>query len=241
MICRQALRPDQKLRALVFDTSQHGSKPMIEENSKASAEKEEYKHIDPLSSFQDREGRDCASPPELAKVRVERLFGNRPMTIMLKLGLPSLAGICCGLALWVTVISEAASYLSDSPQTCVNCHVMRSAYASWEHSSHREVATCNDCHVPHGNFFKSWAFKARDGLWHATVFTFRWEPQVIQLSLRAIPVVQENCRRCHEAQISETHLAYRDDYGTRCWDCHISPHGEVQSLSTIVHWLQSTD
>jgi len=212
---------------------------MIDQNSKPSAHKEEG--IDPLNSFQDGEGRDCASLPELAKVRVERLSGNRPMTIILKLGLPSLAGICCGLALWVTVISEATSYLSDSPQTCVNCHVMYSAYASWEHSSHREVATCNDCHVPHGNFIKSWAFKARDGLWHATVFTFRWEPQVIQLSSRAIPVVQENCRRCHEAQISETHLTHPSSCVRRCWDCHVSPHGEVQSLSAFAQWIQETD
>ena len=34
------------------------------------------------------------------------------------------------------------------------------------------------------------AFKAQDGSWHSTVFTLRWEPQVIRLSERAKPVVR---------------------------------------------------
>ena len=80
----------------------------------------------------------------------------------------------------------------------MNCHVMTTQYLTWQHSSHARVATCNDCHVPHDNLVHKFAFKAQDGSWHATVFTMRWEPQVIRLSERAKPVVQANCRRCHE-------------------------------------------
>ena len=104
-----------------------------------------------------------------------------------------------GLGLFVFHISRAASYLSDAPETCMNCHVMTTQYVTWQHSSHANVATCNDCHVPHTSLAAQYGFKAKDGLWHATVFTMRWEPQAIRLSAGAVPVVENNCRRCHAA------------------------------------------
>ena len=58
---------------------------------------------------------------------------------------------------------------------------MRSEFATWQHSSHREVAVCNDCHVPHNNVFNKYYFKAKDGLRHAAMFTLRMEPQVIKM------------------------------------------------------------
>ena len=90
-----------------------------------------------------------------------------------------LAGLAAGLALFIARISNAASYLSDAPQTCINCHVMTDAYASWQRGSHGKVAICNDCHVPHSNPVAKYAFKASDGLKHSYVFTFRLEPQVL--------------------------------------------------------------
>ena len=65
------------------------------------------------------------------------------------------------------------------------------------------MATCNDCHVPHTSLAAQYGFKAKDGLWHATVFTMRWEPQVIRLSAGAVPVVEDNCRRCHAAVVAD--------------------------------------
>ncbi len=140
-------------------------------------------------------------------------------------------GMAAGAGLFTAYISRAASYLSDSPETCVNCHVMNTHYVTWRHGSHGRVATCNDCHVPHTNVFSHYAFKARDGLWHATVFTMRWEPEVIRLSAAAVPVVEENCRRCHAAVVHETSLAAASEE-RRCWDCHRDvPHGTVRSQS----------
>ena len=112
-------------------------------------------------------------------------------------------GAVAGMGLFVFHISRAASYLSDRPETCMNCHVMTTQYVTWQHSSHARVATCNDCHVPHDSLIRKYAFKARDGLWHSTVFTMRWEPQAIRLSHGAIPVVEENCRRCHAKVIED--------------------------------------
>ncbi len=148
-----------------------------------------------------------------------------------------MTGVAVGLAVWVAIISQAHSYLSDAPEVCVNCHVMRSAFASWSHSSHREVATCNDCHVPHQSFWMHWLFKAEDGLRHATVFTLRREPEVIRLSRRAEPVVEGNCRRCHANVLHDTRLASFDEGGVRCWDCHHSPHSEPHSLSSFELWI----
>ena len=96
-------------------------------------------------------------------------------------------GVAAGTGLFVFHISRAASYLSDAPETCMNCHVMATQYVTWQHSSHAGVATCNDCHVPHTSLARTYGFKAKDGLWHATVFTMRWEPQVIRLSAARCP------------------------------------------------------
>ncbi len=41
-------------------------------------------------------------------------------------------GIIAGLGIHILNISNAVSYLSDDPKTCVNCHVMYPEYATWE-------------------------------------------------------------------------------------------------------------
>lgn len=146
-------------------------------------------------------------------------------------------GIFIGSGFYIFYVSNASSYLSDNPQTCVNCHVMAPQFATWNHSSHREVATCNDCHVPHNNIFNHYFFKGKDGLRHATIFTLRKEPQVIFIKEAGIEVVQKNCIRCHthlfdtkEVAVSQkVHQAER-----LCWECHReTPHGRVNSLSSV--------
>lgn len=148
-------------------------------------------------------------------------------------------GIFCGTGLLVFRLSNAVSYLSDEPRTCVNCHVMASQFSTWQHSSHTRVATCTDCHVPHDNVFRKYAFKAADGIRHAYVFTFRLEPQVIQIKDAGKAAVQENCIRCHNALVDRVSIrkisaegAHRDE-GHLCWGCHReTPHGRVNSLAS---------
>jgi cytochrome c nitrite reductase small subunit len=160
------------------------------------------------------------------------IAGLRFITPPLRLPCFLMLGVTAGLGLFVLHISRAASYLSDSPETCMNCHVMTTEYVTWQHSSHAGVATCNDCHVPHTSLAAHWAFKAKDGLWHSTVFTMRWEPQAIRLSKGAIPVVEANCRRCHAQIVENVCLAEHQQGDLRCWDCHREvPHGMVRSLS----------
>ena len=147
-------------------------------------------------------------------------------------------GIFCGLAAYSFYVSNAVSYLSDEPETCINCHIMIPQYAAWNHSSHREKAHCNDCHVPHNNALNKYYFKAKDGLRHATLFTLRMEPQVIKIKDAGKAVVQQNCIRCHErlnSEISTIEITLKKHYaneGKLCWNCHTEvPHGYVNSLS----------
>ena len=104
-----------------------------------------------------------------------------------------LCGTILGLGFVILRLSNAASYLGDDPRTCINCHVMTPQYITWQHSSHREVATCNDCHVPQNNLINKYYFKAKDGLYHATIFTLRLEPQAIKTNPASKRAVQNNC------------------------------------------------
>lgn len=155
-----------------------------------------------------------------------------------------LSGTIVGIIILLVYTSRAHSYLSDDPKTCINCHVMFPQYATWMHSSHRESATCNDCHVPHDNILRTYLFKAQDGLRHASIFTARAEPQVIQIRQAGINVVQENCIRCHKELISMVSIVevtgenHKTGHGARCWDCHReTPHGTVNSLASTPYSL----
>lgn len=149
-------------------------------------------------------------------------------------------GIFVGLGFYVLYLSKAASYLSDNPETCVNCHVMAPQFATYQHSSHREVATCNDCHVPHNNVFNKYFFKAKDGLRHASMFALRMEPEVIFILEEGKEVVHNNCIRCHSQTLTDPKLAAQvpnHAHNTQdrvCWECHREvPHGRVNSLSSV--------
>lgn len=149
-------------------------------------------------------------------------------------------GVFFGMLVYILYISNATSYISDNPTTCINCHVMNTEYASWHNSSHRENASCNDCHVPQNNIINKYFFKAKDGLRHATIFTLRQEPQVIVIKEEGSEVVQQNCIRCHDDLITDNKILakttefdhFRTD-GRKCWECHREvPHGRVKSLSS---------
>ena len=150
-----------------------------------------------------------------------------------------LLGLMIGLGLTTFRLSNAIAYLSDKPEACINCHVMTPQYTTWLHSSHRERASCNDCHVPHDNIFKKFWFKANDGLRHAYMFTFRLEPQVIKINDAGKEVMQDNCIRCHERQVSSASIInidlnkHKQGEGHLCWDCHREvPHGRVHSQAS---------
>lgn len=160
-------------------------------------------------------------------------IGRRGLANVRQLAICAALGAVAGAGLVVARIGNMTSYLSNEPETCINCHVMNNAYATWQRGSHARVAVCNDCHVPHTNAVAKLAFKASDGARHSYVFTMRNEPQVLRLSEGARPVVQGNCLRCHADQFAMVRLAGVSERA--CWTCHSNIHGPVRSLSSSPH------
>ncbi len=144
-----------------------------------------------------------------------------------------LAGATFGALVYVIQLSNAASYLSDDPKACINCHIMRPEYSTWTHSSHFRVTNCNDCHVPHDSLARKYWFKANDGLRHSLIFTLRREPQVITAIPESKHVIQQNCVRCHTSVLSDISSPVHSGSDRSCATCHREvPHGRVHSLSS---------
>ncbi len=176
--------------------------------------------------------------------KISRLFRALEPPPGWKPGVIILLGVMVGISLLIFHASEAHSYLSDQPETCINCHVMFPQYATWAKGSHRERATCSECHVPQDNIFRQYYVKATDGFRHARIFTARTEPQVIMIQERGMGVVQENCIRCHLDLLDMTKLVevdishHLEGEGKLCWDCHRDvPHGTSRSLAATPHSL----
>lgn len=151
-----------------------------------------------------------------------------------------IGGVIAGLGAYTVYVARLHTYATDKPDACVNCHVMTPYYQSWRHSSHAIHTSCNDCHVPHDSEIAKYAFKAKDGLYHAAVFTFRAEPQVIRAHKASSGVVMDNCIRCHTQLNTEFVKTGMIDFaasergeGKACWDCHRDvPHTTVSNTAS---------
>ncbi|MCE9612727.1 MAG: cytochrome c nitrite reductase small subunit [Lentisphaerae bacterium] len=116
--------------------------------------------------------------------------------------LAALLGVCGGLGGYTFWYAQGASYLSNDPRACVNCHIMRDQFDGWQKSSHHAAATCNDCHVPH-QFFRKYLAKGSNGYHHSKAFTFQSYPDTIRIKPHNAAVLQENCLRCHGELVSD--------------------------------------
>lgn len=130
----------------------------------------------------------------------------------------SALGVAAGLGAFTFVYAEGASYLTDDPGACANCHVMQEQYDAWTRSSHRTAAACNDCHTPSGLFAKGVA-KASNGYHHSLAFTTGRFAEPIRIGERNRAVTEASCRRCHAAVIQEID-AHADGEGISCLRCH---------------------
>ena len=130
-----------------------------------------------------------------------------------------LLGGIVGLGAYTFAFAEGASYLSDDPASCVNCHVMRDVYDGWNHGSHKAVATCNDCHTPHSSTIAKYAVKGLNGVRHSAAFTLGNFPEPIHITSLNRNVAMGNCLYCHEAITAEMNHASSDE-PTDCLHCH---------------------
>ncbi len=133
-----------------------------------------------------------------------------------------LVGVLAGSGLYTARYAEGLSYLSDNPKTCVNCHIMRDQYQSWQMASHHGFATCNDCHLPHDNLLHKFYIKAENGFWHSKGFTLQDFPEPIRIRPHNRLVLNENCVHCHEGLVREitSHGADTAD-AWNCIHCHV--------------------
>ncbi|MDX4037516.1 cytochrome c nitrite reductase small subunit [Aliarcobacter skirrowii] len=153
--------------------------------------------------------------------------------------------IAAGLFVYTMYASSMLSYLSSDPKACINCHVMHSAYTTWNNSSHKNVTKCVDCHLPVGDEIAKYTAKAIDGWNHSVAFTLNTYKNNIRISDNAAERVQANCVRCHSG-VSETveknasfyHSNGNIDQTRKCWECHKEvPHGKVRSLISTPYSL----
>lgn len=129
-------------------------------------------------------------------------------------------GLALGLGAFTLFHAKGLSYLADDPEACINCHVMNDQYRSWQHSSHRNWATCNECHMPHGALHKYYR-KALNGWNHSVAFTTGNFPEPIVIRRRNKEVALQNCANCHGTLVNDMlvgHDLRRDEL--RCTECH---------------------
>lgn len=134
-----------------------------------------------------------------------------------------LAGIVVGLAVGISgftfVYAKGASYLTDDPQACANCHVMEEQFSGWLRSSHRTAAVCNDCHTPAG-FFAKYLNKSANGVRHSWAFTTGWFHEPIAIKSTNREVTEGRCRDCHQEITQAIDPAHQSETALGCIRCH---------------------
>ena len=130
-----------------------------------------------------------------------------------------LIGLAAGIGGYTFIYAKGASYLTNDPAACANCHVMQPQYDQWLVSSHRSVAVCNDCHTPKG-FVAKYATKALNGYNHSYAFTTGRFHEPIQIGERNRRVTEQACRKCHEAIVQAIEGPRGPGQELSCIRCH---------------------
>ena len=137
----------------------------------------------------------------------------------LAVGAFAVLGVLGGLGSFTFGYGDGLAYLGNDPAKCANCHVMQAAYDAWLKSSHRSVATCNDCHLAHHPVLK-WATKADNGFFHSLAFTTDRFHEPIRIKPRNRLVAQEACLHCHRRFVNELLPVTHGGDTPSCVRCH---------------------
>jgi cytochrome c nitrite reductase small subunit len=137
----------------------------------------------------------------------------------LAVGAAGAFGVLGGLGAFTFGYGDGAAYLTNDPQACANCHIMQGHYDSWLNSSHENVATCNDCHLPHDPIGK-WVTKADNGFFHSLAFTTGHFPEPIRIKPRNRRVTQSACLYCHSEFVDNLKPAAPGGDMLNCIHCH---------------------
>ncbi len=128
-------------------------------------------------------------------------------------------GVSAGVGGFTFHYAKGTSYLSKDPKACINCHVMREQYESWLKGSHKQAATCNDCHMPH-RFVPKYLAKMRNGWNHSKAFTTQNYPDPIKITPPNSAILEKSCLHCHGDMVSR--IAGHSKIGEKvsCVVCH---------------------
>ena len=121
---------------------------------------------------------------------------KRPYGKWFALSFPVLLGLLMGVGSFTFLYGQGLSYFSPDPRACVNCHIMRPQFDSWQKASHHTAARCIDCHLPH-DFVGKYIAKADNGYRHSWAFTFQDFHEPIRITPRNARILQNNCLACH--------------------------------------------
>jgi len=130
-------------------------------------------------------------------------------------------GAAVGIGGYTFVYAKGGSYLRDDPKACANCHIMQDHLDAWIKSSHRSVATCNDCHTPTGLIPKYFT-KAEHGFFHSLAFTTGDFHEPIYIKERSRRVTEGSCRKCHQDIVHDIEGAKTANGTISCIRCHAS-------------------
>ena len=128
-------------------------------------------------------------------------------------------GLAAGVGGFTFVYARGASYLTNDPAACANCHVMDEYYTGWMRSSHRSVAVCNDCHTPSGLVGK-YATKASNGFWHSYAFTTGRFPDPLRIKPGNREIAEASCRKCHSELVTAMDGGAHGAPSVSCIRCH---------------------
>ncbi|MCL2803837.1 MAG: cytochrome c nitrite reductase small subunit [Micrococcales bacterium] len=130
-------------------------------------------------------------------------------------------GTAIGMFTFAVSYAEVPSYFGSDPATCTNCHVMQPQYNAWRAGGHAKVATCNDCHLPHGSVVEKYMVKAEDGVLHGSKFTFGNYPVNINIRDSSLATTNETCLYCHSEMTEQLFITMGTDQTERtCTRCH---------------------
>lgn len=137
-----------------------------------------------------------------------------------------LIGLAMGVGSYTFIYAKGYSYLLNDPASCANCHIMQEQYDGWTKSSHRAVATCNDCHTPSGAVAK-YLSKASNGFWHSFAFTSGRFHEPIQIKPHNFQITEQACRNCHTTIVeaiegASQSASHNAGEGFSCIRCHRS-------------------
>ena len=133
----------------------------------------------------------------------------------------AVVGIALGLGMFTFQFARGFAYLSNDPNQCANCHIMRDQLESWQKSSHHGRAVCNDCHSPHALIPKLLT-KADNGWNHSLKFTLQTFADPIRIRPVNAERLHENCIRCHGEFVADirTAVSHGDAGDVNCVRCH---------------------